>query len=112
MALSLVIASRKLRPCFQAYAIVVMIDQPIKKAMNQLDIVGHIIQWAVELSQFDIKYRPRTAIEAQILADFIVELTLPIVEEEKKNEIWMINTNGSSTKDPNIPRKRYSEICC
>ena len=61
----------------------VTIDQPIKKAMNKLDAASRLIQWAVELSQFNIKYRPRTAIEAQILADFIVELTLPIDEEEK-----------------------------
>ena len=112
MALSLVIASRKLHPYFQAHAIMVMTDQPIKKAMNKLDVVGNLIQWVVELSQFDIKYKPQTAIEAQILVNFTVELTLPTDEEEKKNEIWTINTNGLSIKDPNIPRKRYFEICC
>ena len=83
MALSLIIASRKLRPYFQVHAIMVTTDQPIKKAMNKLDAASRLIQWAVELSQFNIKYRPRTAIEAQILADFIVELTLLIDEEEK-----------------------------
>ena len=31
----------------------------------------------MELSQFDIKYHPRTAIKAQALMDFIVEFTLP-----------------------------------
>lgn len=41
-----------------------MIDQPIKKAMNKLDAIGRPIQWVVELSQIDIKYRPRTAIKA------------------------------------------------
>ena len=110
--MALVIASRKLHPYFQAHAIMVMTDQPIKKAMNKLDVVGNLIQWVVELNQFDIKYKPRTAIEAQILVNFIVELTLPTDEEEKKNKIWTINTNGLSIKDPNIPRKRYFEICC
>lgn len=56
MALSLVIASRKLRPYFQAHTIMVMIDRPIKKAMNKLDTASHLIQWEIELSQFDIKY--------------------------------------------------------
>lgn len=46
----LYIASRKLRPYFQARTIVVMIDQPIKKAMNKLDAIGRLIQWVVELS--------------------------------------------------------------
>ena len=44
MALSLVIASIKLHPYFQAYTIVVMTDQAIKKVMNKLDAAGHIIQ--------------------------------------------------------------------
>ena len=35
------------------------------------------VHWAMELSQFDIKYHPRTAIKAQALMDFIVEFTLP-----------------------------------
>uniref|UniRef100_A0A2N9FT66 Uncharacterized protein n=1 Tax=Fagus sylvatica TaxID=28930 RepID=A0A2N9FT66_FAGSY len=31
--------------------------------------------WSIELSEFDIDYRPRTAIKAQALADFIAEFT-------------------------------------
>ena len=34
-----------------------------------------MIQWAIELSQFNIEYQPRTAIKAKALADFIVEFT-------------------------------------
>ena len=34
-----------------------------------------VIQWVVELSQFDIEYRPRTAIKVQALVDFIAEFT-------------------------------------
>ena len=32
--------------------------------------------WAVELSEFDIRYRLRMAIKGQVVADFIVEFTL------------------------------------
>ena len=32
--------------------------------MSKLDAIGHMVQWAVELSQFDIEYRLRTAIKA------------------------------------------------
>ena len=35
-----------------------------------------MVQWAIELSQFDIKYHPKTTIKAQALADFIAEFTL------------------------------------
>ena len=32
--------------------------------MNKPDAIGGLIQWAVELSEFDIEYRPRQAIKA------------------------------------------------
>ena len=70
-------ASRKLRPYFQANPIIVMINQPIKKVMNKPEAAGRMVQWAIELSQFDVEYRPRTAIKAQALADFIAEFTTP-----------------------------------
>ena len=54
-----------------------MTYQPIKKAMNKPKAIGRMVQWAVELGQFDIEYHPRTAIKAQALANFIVEFTTP-----------------------------------
>ena len=59
-----IVASRKLRPYFQANPIIVMTDQPIRKAMNKPEAAGRMVQWAIELSQFDVEYRPRTAIKA------------------------------------------------
>jgi len=41
-----------------------MTDQPIKKAMNKPEAAGRMVQWAIELSQFDIEYRPRMAVKA------------------------------------------------
>ena len=76
MAFSLIVASRKLRPYFQVHNILVMMDQPLRKAMGKPDAVGRMVQWAVELSQFNIDYRPRTEIKAQALADFVVEFTI------------------------------------
>ena len=64
MAFALIIASRKLRPYFQAHMILVITDQPLRKAIGGPDIAGKMIEWAVELSQFDVDYKPRTAIKA------------------------------------------------
>ena len=75
LAFSLVTTARKLRPYFQAHVINVLTDHPLKKAMNKLEAAGQLIQWAVELSEFDVRYKPREAIKAQVLADFIVEFT-------------------------------------
>ena len=73
----MIVASRKLRQYFQANPILVLIDQPIKKSMKQPEASGRMIQWAIELSQFDIEYHPRTAIKAQDLVDFIAKFTSP-----------------------------------
>ena len=67
--------------------------------MNKLEAAGRLIQWAVKLSEFDIKYLPRHAIKAQALADFIAEFTpshseLEIVEDKK----WIIHVDCSSTQ--------------
>ena len=99
IAFALIVASRKLRPYFQANPILVMMDQLIKKSMNKLEAAGRMVQWAVELSQFDIKYHPRIAIKVQALADFIVEFTLP--DEDgltDETERWTIHTDGSSAQ--------------
>ena len=53
---ALIMALRKIRPYFQANPIIVMTNQPIKKAMNKPEAAGRMVQWAIELSQFDIEY--------------------------------------------------------
>ena len=58
-----------------------------------------MIQWVIELSEFDIRYQPRNAIKAQALADFIVEFTLSRgdLDEMEGNKTWVVHVNGSST---------------
>jgi hypothetical protein len=100
LAFALLIASRKLRPYFQAHTIIVMTYYPIRKAMNKPDAAGRLMQWSIEMSEFDIDYRPRTAIKAQALADFIAEFTHPLKEDEQseEDEAWTVNIDRSSTK--------------
>jgi len=50
------------------------------------------------LGQFDIKYWPRAAIKAQVLAKFIAEFTYPYKEEDPPMETWTIQTDGSASK--------------
>nr|XP_023880540.1 uncharacterized protein LOC111992920 [Quercus suber] len=99
LAFALITASRKLRHYFQAHVINVMTDHPLKKAMNKLEAAGRLIQWAVELSEFDIRYQPRHAIKAQALADFIAEFTSSGDEVvDKANARWVVHVDGSSTQ--------------
>nr|XP_023909274.1 uncharacterized protein LOC112020937 [Quercus suber] len=93
---ALIVASRKLRQYFQANPILVMTDQPIKKSMSKPEAARRMIQWAIELSQFDVEYHPRTTIKAQALADFIAEFTYPDeFNHASEDEIWIIQTDGS-----------------
>ena len=57
-----------------------------------------MVQWAIELSQFDIEYRSQTTIKAQVLADFIVEFTMPEDSLTNVVESWTVQTDGSSAK--------------
>ena len=74
-----------------------MTDQPIKKAMNKPEAAGRMVQWAIELSQFDVEYYPRTAIKAQALVNFIAEFTTP-EDANNQEDLWTINIDGSSTQ--------------
>ena len=96
IAFALIVASRKLRPYFQANLILVMTNQPIKKSMNKSEVAGRMVQWAIELNQFNIEYHPRTTIKAQALASFIAKFTLPDKDNlTNKIERWTIQTNSS-----------------
>ncbi|XP_016173755.1 uncharacterized protein LOC107616294 [Arachis ipaensis] len=52
-AYALIVASRRLRPYFQAHTIKVRMNQPMKQIL-QIDITGRMVQWAIELSEFDL----------------------------------------------------------
>ena len=48
----------------------------MKQILHKLETSRRLIKWAMELSEFDIRYKPRTTVKGQILADFIMEFTL------------------------------------
>ena len=92
----MIVASRKLRPYFQANQILVMKDQLVRKSMNKLEATGRMVRWAIELSQFNIEYHPKTIIKAQVLTDFIAEFTIPKDDNAtNKTEQWTIRIDGS-----------------
>ena len=93
MVFSLIVVSRKLHPYFQAHTIFVMTNQPIRKAISRPNAAGRMVQWAVELSQFDIDYKPQTVIKVRALANFVTEFTMK--DQDPKVEYWMVYANGS-----------------
>ncbi|KAK3041515.1 hypothetical protein RJ639_000134 [Escallonia herrerae] len=100
IALALIISARRLQSYFQSHTIIVLTDQPLRKVLLSPEASGRLVNWSVELGEFDIEYKPRTTIKAQALADFIVECTLP--EEPPQLVIsvapdpWNLYVDGSS----------------
>ena len=66
--------------------------------MSSPETAGQMALWAVELSEFDIQYHPRTAIKGQVMTDFIAEFTLGDGQGAEKTQQWNIYTDGSSNK--------------
>ena len=75
LAFALMTAARKLKSYFQAHTIIVLTDLPLKRAMSSPEATGRMALWAIELSEFDVQYRPQTTVKGQIVADFIAEYT-------------------------------------
>ena len=98
LAFALVIVARRLKAYFQAHTIIVLTDKPLRKAMNSPKAAGRMALWAIELSEFEIQYRPRTAIKGQAVAEFITNFTLGEGQVEEEKEQWSIYTNGSSNR--------------
>ena len=96
LAFALVTTVQKLKPYFQAHTIIVLTDQPLKRAMSNPEAARMMALWAIELSEFDVQYRPRIAVKGQIVANFIAEYTQ---SEDKGAEglgLWSIHTDESS----------------
>ena len=68
----------------------------MKRAMSSPEAAGRMALWAIELSEFDIQYSPRTAVKGQIVADFIAEYTQSEGKGAEGLELWSIHMDGSS----------------
>ena len=67
--------------------------------MKKLEAIGRLIQWAIELSEFDVRYQLRNTIKAQVLVDFIAKFSPNQGELDDVGEVkrWVVNVDGSST---------------
>ena len=98
LAFTLVTATCKLKPYFQAYTMIVLTDKPLRRAMSNPEAASQLAPWAIELSEFDIRYRPQTGIKGQIVADIIAEFTSGEDMGAEESPLWSIDTDESSNK--------------
>ena len=81
LIMALVTTARKLRPYFQAHSIEIPTEYPMKQVLHKPETSGRLMKWAIGLSEFDIRYKPKTVIKGQILADFVMEFTSAKLDE-------------------------------
>ena len=72
----------------------------MKKILYKPETSERLIKWAIELSEFEIRYKPRIAIRGQILVDFIMEFT-PAEPAEATQltldlPIWRLSMDGAA----------------
>ncbi|XP_075489600.1 uncharacterized protein LOC142528436 [Primulina tabacum] len=91
IALALVMTARKLMPYFLSHLIVVLTNSPLGRFMTHAEASGRMVKWTVELGEYDIEYKPRAAIKAQALTDFLIEMIQPVEEE-----VWRVFVDGAS----------------
>ncbi|XP_060965610.1 uncharacterized protein LOC133034526 [Cannabis sativa] len=98
----LLMASRKVRPYFQAHPIKVPTNHPLRQVLQKPEASGRLLKWAMELSQFDIHYVPRISIKGHALADFITECN----EAEASSSVpvprtpaWKVFVDGASNEN-------------
>lgn len=96
-AYAVVIAARKLRPCFDSHQVTVLTDIPLEKSLEKIEKSGRMAKWAVELMGYRVKYQARTAIKGQALADLLAKCSYNEGDPDPKVPVWELHTNGSAT---------------
>ena len=95
---ALILASRKLRPYFEAHKVEVRSSYPLRQILHKPEILDRMINWAKELGQFDVDYKPRTAIKGQAFKDFPLKFP-PHTEVSKKELLEEPSDDGENQQN-------------
>ena len=68
-------ASRKLRHYFQAHEITIITRFPLQRILHNPYATGRIVEWALELSRFGLRFESTSTIQSRVFAEFITEWT-------------------------------------
>jgi ribonuclease HI len=97
---TILMTKRKLRHYFGAHPIMVVSKYPLREVIQNPKAKGRIAKWALELMGQNITYAPLSAIESQVLADFMAEWTEMQTPPAKiEHETWIMYFDGSVMKE-------------
>ena len=88
----LLMASGKMRHYFQAHEITVVTRLPLQRILHNPDATGRIVEWALELSSFGLKFESTSKIQSRVLAEFVAEWTATPDEETQETALLSIYT--------------------
>ena len=100
LVLALVHTTRKLPHYFQAHTIYVLTEYPLQSLLKRFDFMRRIAKWGTRLGSFDIRYRPRSSVKGQVLADFDAEFSPREGKETICNIeviLWRVFMDGASS---------------
>jgi ribonuclease HI len=93
---TVIMASRKLRHYFEAFKVRVTSDRGLGELFCNPKASVWIAKWAAELSGYHIIFELRTTIKSQVLADFIVDWTGPVMQQdEPADKVWTIHCDSA-----------------
>ncbi|GKV53174.1 hypothetical protein SLEP1_g59712, partial [Rubroshorea leprosula] len=75
----------------------VAFDRSCSRIAQKPELSGQLIGWSVELSEYDLKFQPRTTIKGQAVVDFLVECISATVEEKAfEHPVWVLYVDGAT----------------
>lgn len=102
-------SSRNLKPYIKAHVIIVPTSYLLRQVLHKPETTSHLIKWAIEIGQYEIRYQLRTARKAQAIADSIAKFTSSSKSKEKLEApvddlrpslapSWFLQVDGSSNE--------------
>ena len=85
LTFAVVTSARKLRLYFQSHPIEELTNQPLRTILHSPSQSEQLVKWAVELTEYNIKFKSQVSMKAKVLADFLTELST-----------WCARTTGES----------------
>ena len=68
---------------------------PLRSTIHKPNLSGRMARWAIELSEFNIQYKPLLALKGQVLADFLTKIPQQEMEPNSSGW-WTLNVDGVS----------------
>ena len=72
----------------------------MKQVLHKPETSGRLMKWALELREFDIRYKPKMEIKGKVLAYFVMEFTPTELAEDTRATpdlpIWKLFVDGAA----------------